>query len=94
MLRSIPDKFKGVLIMFFAIVVLFFLPLIPFKRQAGSHCILSKTGFSFFVSNFVFLGWLASHPMVYPYSVLCGVSTFLYFFYILVFLPFICFLEA
>jgi ubiquinol-cytochrome c reductase cytochrome b/c1 subunit len=56
MLRSIPDKIKGVCIMFAAILVLFFLPFIPFKGKTSSFCNVSQFFFWLFTSNFIFLG--------------------------------------
>jgi quinol-cytochrome oxidoreductase complex cytochrome b subunit len=94
MLRSIPDKVKGVCIMFFAIIVLFFLPIIPFKSKTSSFCIFSQFFFWCFVCNFIFLGWLAAHPVVFPYTLLCAFSTGFYFFYLMVILPFLCYLES
>jgi len=42
MLRSIPNKFIGVCIMFLSIVCLLFLPFIPFKSKSSSFNLLSQ----------------------------------------------------
>jgi len=94
MLRSIPDKVKGVCIMFMAILSLFILPFIPFKGKSSSFCIFSQYTFWCFTFNFIFLGWLAAHPIVFPFTILCAFSTGFYFLFIFFILPFLCFLES
>jgi len=42
MLRSIPNKIAGVCVMLCAILILFFLPVIPFRCKSSSFCILSQ----------------------------------------------------
>jgi quinol-cytochrome oxidoreductase complex cytochrome b subunit len=93
MLRSIPNKVTGVCVMLLAIIILFFLPLIPFRCKSSSFCLLSQFFFWCFVLNFICLGWLAAHPVVFPFTVLSGVTTCFYFFYLLVLLPGLAFVE-
>lgn len=114
-LRSIPDKLGGVLCMFSAIGILFFLPSVisPYKTDMlppifnpytpmidwgllfdrtyyrrrlrvpvhnASLFLLSEANVWLFFVNFIFLGWIGSCPVKYPY-VLCGqLATFIYFF--------------
>lgn len=42
MLRSIPDKAKGVCVMFLAILILFFVSYVPYKGKSSSFCLLSQ----------------------------------------------------
>jgi len=94
MLRSIPNKLIGATIMFLSIIILLSLPLIPFKSKSSSLSLLSQFIFWSFAINFIFLGWVGAHTIVYPYTIMCWVSTFFYFFNLLVLLPFLCLCES
>jgi quinol-cytochrome oxidoreductase complex cytochrome b subunit len=93
MLRSIPDKVKGVYVMFLSILILFFIPLIRFRNKSSSLCKIFQFLFWCFINNFIFLGWLAAHPIVTPFIELSQISTIFYFAYILLLLPLIAYLE-
>jgi ubiquinol-cytochrome c reductase cytochrome b subunit len=89
MLRAIPNKTGGVLVLFFSIFILFFLP-----NLADSEIIKStkfkpfyNLGFVFFISSFIILGWLGAQPICFPFIELSRVFTFIYFFYLLIFIP-------
>jgi len=94
MLRSIPNKLIGVCIMFFSIICLLFLPFIPFKNKSSSLSTASQYIFWSFVFNFIFLGWVGAHSIIYPYTIMCWLSTFFYFFNLLVLLPFLYLCET
>lgn len=81
MLRSIPDKLLGVIVLFLAILVLFILPFITEKRLKGSNKTLYRIVFWFFFVVCFFLGILGGLPAEEPFVFLSRVFTFLYFGY-------------
>jgi len=42
MLRSIPDKLKGVIVMFLSILILFLMPFLQFRNKSSGFCIVSQ----------------------------------------------------
>ncbi len=88
-LRAVPDALGGVLLMFAAIAVLFFLPwLDTSKVKSGAfRSVWFKVAFWVFAINAVFLGWLGSKPAEGIYVPLMQVSTVYYFAYFLIILP-------
>jgi ubiquinol-cytochrome c reductase cytochrome b subunit len=101
-LRAIPSKLGGVLLMVGAIVIvgaLTFLPL--FKTLAGEGELrrpltiltVSRNYFLFFLYNFLLLGWLGGQPVESPYVELALAATASYFAWFLVF-PLMATLEA
>lgn len=88
MLRSIPDKLIGVITMFSAIIILFFLPwLDTCKVRSGKYRPVFKVCYLFFVIDFVFLIWLGGQEAREPYITLSRVATLLYFSYFVIALP-------
>lgn len=88
MLRSIPDKLGGVICMGASLVILFFLPFITTKIATPVKYRLYYIVFcAFFVSIFLFLGWIGAQPVEPLYVIMGSVSTFYYFFYFLFLLP-------
>jgi ubiquinol-cytochrome c reductase cytochrome b subunit len=89
MLRAVPDKLGGVIVMLFSILILLFVPLL------GSTSTLRSTAFRpasciifwFFIMAFLLLGWLGACPVEEPYVVLSRVLTIFYFSYFLFFIP-------
>jgi ubiquinol-cytochrome c reductase cytochrome b subunit len=93
-LRSIPDKLLGVIAMFIAIFILFFVPYLDISRIRGSAFRpLYKFLFWIFVANFFILGWIGAKPVEDPYIVIGQLSTIFYFSYFLFFIPLIGFIE-
>ncbi|MDA9818045.1 cytochrome b/b6 [Flavobacteriaceae bacterium] len=87
-LRAIPDKLGGVLMMFGAIAILFVLPwLDTSKVKSGVYRPKFKWFFSIFICNFLFLGWLGQAPAEGWYVIASQISTFYYFAYFLIILP-------
>ncbi len=87
-LRAIPDKLGGVLMMFGAIAILFALPwLDSSKVKSGSYRPKFKWFFAFFILNFVLLGWLGKSPAEGWYIIASRVATLYYFAYFLLILP-------
>jgi ubiquinol-cytochrome c reductase cytochrome b subunit len=95
-LRSIPDKLGGVFAMFFAILVLLFLPNLKllFSKNTIYQCITTqinsifKIFFWFFLYNFLLLGWIGAEPVEFPYIYIGLFLTLNYFFFIIIQLPF------
>jgi ubiquinol-cytochrome c reductase cytochrome b/c1 subunit len=87
-LRAVPDKLGGVLLMFAAIAVLVVLPwLDTSKVRSMSYRPLARQCFWAFCVTSVMLGWLGSRPAEGIYVTLSQVFTALYFAYFLVALP-------
>jgi len=93
-LRSIPNKLFGVLIMLCSILVFFFLPFI-LKIEVRSLLFrpLSRFFFWFFIVLCILLGWLGSMPANEPYVFLSQVVTSLYFSFFFFFFPLVCWIE-
>ena len=79
-LRAVPDKLMGVLLMFGSIVVLFFLPwLDTMKVKSARYRPLYKIFFILFVIFCLLLGYLGAKPPEGIYLFLSRVSTIYYF---------------
>ncbi|RUO26637.1 cytochrome b [Aliidiomarina minuta] len=80
-LRAVPDKLGGVILMFLAIVMLFLMPWFDRGRarsvryRSGLH----KANLTVFAISFVFLGYLGAMPATDLYTILARIFTFLYF---------------
>lgn len=92
-LRSIPNKLGGVIIMGFAILILSYLPLLEFTLTTTKFSSFGQFCFWFFVGNFLCLGWLGTCPIEDPFIFFGRIATFFYFFYFLVTLPLISIIE-
>ena len=93
-LRSIPDKLLGVILMFGAILVLLVLPLTDRSVIRGNTFkVISKLFFFLFVFNFILLGVLGSCHVEVPFVQMGQIATFLYFAYFLIFVPIISYIE-
>ncbi len=87
-LRAVPDKLGGVLLMGAAVVILAFLPwLDTSKVKSMSYRPIARQCFWVFAFTCVMLGWLGSRPAEQPYVLLSQVFTALYFAYFLIALP-------
>ncbi|GAA0775305.1 cytochrome b/b6 [Roseibium denhamense] len=93
-LRAVPDKLGGVVLMFGAIAVLFILPwLDTSKVRSGAYRPLFKQFFWIFAANAVVLGYLGAMPAEGIYVIMSQICTTIYFAYFLVVLPVLGFLE-
>lgn len=93
-LRSIPDKLLGVILMFGAILVLLVLPLTDRSVVRGNTFkVLSKLLFFFFVFNFILLGMIGAEHVEVPFVQMGQIATALYFAYFLIFVPIISTIE-
>jgi ubiquinol-cytochrome c reductase cytochrome b/c1 subunit len=87
-LRAVPDKLGGVLMMFGAIALLFALPFLDkSKVKSGAYRPIFKKVFWLFVINFAFLGWLGKSPAEGWYVWASRFATLFYYAYFLVILP-------
>lgn len=93
-LRSIPNKLLGVIIILFSILILILLPYLDLSVIRGnSFKIISKLFFFLFLINFLLLGNLGICHVEVPFVLMGQLATFFYFLYFLVFLPIISFFE-
>jgi len=87
-LRAIPDKLGGVLMMFGAIALLFALPFLDTSKvKSGAYRPWFKKIFWLFIANFLFLGWLGKSPADGWYVWASRATTFFYYAYFLIILP-------
>lgn len=85
-LRAIPNKLGGVIFMGLAIIILLILPFLASNSSIRSSAF--RPFYKFFnwcfAINFLLLGWLGAQPIEDPYIIIGIISTFLYFFFLLV----------
>jgi ubiquinol-cytochrome c reductase cytochrome b subunit len=88
-LRAVPDKLGGVILMGGAMLVLFFLPWLDRSpvRSMRYRGWMSKTALAAFVVSFIALGYLGTQPATGVYTVLARIFTVIYFAYFLL-MPF------
>lgn len=87
-LRAIPSKLGGVVMMFGAIAILFALPwLDTSKVRSGRFRPFFKPFYWLFILTVVALGWLGAQPAEGGYVVASRMATFYYFTYFLLVLP-------
>ena len=93
-LRAIPNKLVGVLAMFGAIAMLFFVPwLDTSKVRSAVYRPLYKQFFWLFVVDCVGLGYLGSQPAEGGYVIVARIFTAYYFIHFLIILPVIGIIE-
>jgi ubiquinol-cytochrome c reductase cytochrome b subunit len=93
-LRAVPDKLGGVILMFGAIAVMFVLPwLDTSKVRSGTYRPLFKQFFWIFAAVCVGLGYLGAMPAEGLYVVFARIFTAYYFAHFLIILPLLGFLE-
>ncbi len=90
MLRAIPNKLAGVVVMFSAIIILFLLPWLdrnPIKsiRYKG---MVTKVSTMIFAAVFLMLTWLGTQPATGLYTLLAQFGTVYYFGFFMVLMPF------
>ena len=95
MLRSIPNKLAGVVVMFSSILILAFLPwLDTAKTRSCKYRPLAKQFFWIFVIVCILLGYLGSQPPECIYVIAGRILTFCYFSYFLIVLPLLSRIET
>jgi len=86
-LRAIPNKLGGVVVMGLSIAVLFYLPFLNFTLSSTRYSKIAQFFFWLFVCNFIFLGWLGTCPIEAPYIYMSRFAAAVYFIYLLIILP-------
>ncbi|MEM7617584.1 MAG: cytochrome b/b6, partial [Pseudomonadota bacterium] len=87
-LRAIPSKEGGVILMFGAILILFLLPwLDKSKVRSGAFRPFFKPFYWLFILCSIGLGWLGAQPAEGYYVIAARAATFYYFSYFLLILP-------
>jgi len=87
-LRAVPDKLGGVLLMFGSIAVLVFLPwLDTSKIKSATYRPLYRQFFWIFVVVCIVLGWLGAKPAEGNYTLAAQILTAYYFAHFLIILP-------
>jgi ubiquinol-cytochrome c reductase cytochrome b/c1 subunit len=95
MLRSIPNKLAGVIVMFSSILILVFLPwLDAAKTRSCKYRPLAKQFFWMFVIVCILLGYLGSQPPEGIYVIAGRILTVCYFAYFLIVLPLLSVIET
>jgi hypothetical protein len=92
LLRSVPNKLGGVVVMLLSIIALALLPVI--LNTSAKKFILNSNFvptraifFSFFVANSLLLGWIGGQPIEEPMYSVGQYSSFFYFFLIFLIFP-------
>ncbi|MEM9207464.1 MAG: cytochrome b, partial [Pseudomonadota bacterium] len=93
-LRAVPDKLGGVLLMFGSIIVLMVLPWLDTSRvRSGTYRPLFKWFFGLFFESCIALGYLGAMPAEGWYVFWTRIFTAYYFAYFLIVLPLLGILE-
>nr|DBA43583.1 TPA_asm: CYTB [Bombus fervidus] len=83
-LRVIPNKLGGVIMLFFSIFILYLIPLINLNNlKNNKFYFMNKIMYWWFINIFIMLTWLGSQMIEYPYMNLNQIFTFMYFFYLI-----------
>jgi ubiquinol-cytochrome c reductase cytochrome b subunit len=93
-LRSIPNKFLGVIAMFSAILALLVMPFTDLSKSRGIQFRpLSKIAFYIFVVNFLILTILGAKHVESPFIEFGQISTVIYFAHYLIIVPIVSLIE-
>jgi len=93
-LRSIPDKLSGVIALFGAIVILFFLPWLDTSRvRSAKFRPVYKWVFWLFLLDALVLGDVGAHPPEGKYLIMGRIATVFYFAFFIVIMPFLGWFE-
>ena len=89
-LRAIPDKLGGVVLMFSAILILFFLPwLDTSKTKSCNYRPVYKWFMMLFFVNFFILGYVGMKPAEGTYLLIARIGLVYYFVFLVILTPFI-----
>lgn len=94
-LRSVPSKVGGVIILIFALLLLTILPAIQETnlKSINFRPLFGRFIYLFFI-NWLFLGWSGGQVIESPYFIICQFTTYAFFGILLVLIPFAEFLES
>ena len=81
MLRAVPDKFGGLIVMSSAIAILFVMPWLDRSKAASIRYkgVLSKIAMILFVLSWILLSWLGTVPVTELRKTLSIIGTIIYF---------------
>ncbi len=89
-LRAVPSKLGGVILMFSAIAILFFLPWLDKSPvRSSNYRPLNKIAFFIFLIDCLILGYLGSKPAEEPFITLSRFAALYYFSHFLIIVPLI-----
>jgi len=87
-LRSVPDKLGGVILMFSAILVLFIVPwLDSSKIRSANHRPLYRKCFWLFIISCIFLGWAGGQAPEGTALIISRIATVYYFIFFIILMP-------
>ncbi|WP_420391552.1 cytochrome b [Acuticoccus sp.] len=93
-LRAVPDKLGGVVLMFGSLLILFAVPWLDTSRvRSARYRPLYKIAFWAFVVTCLVLGWLGAQPAEGIYVTLARIFTLYYFAFFLVLMPLLGLIE-
>jgi ubiquinol-cytochrome c reductase cytochrome b subunit len=93
-LRLVPDKLGGVILLVGAIVILLVMPFfVKAQIRSSQFRPIKKILFWLFFFNYLLLGWIGGQPVEFPFVEIGQLCTSFYFLYFIFFLPFIYILE-
>jgi ubiquinol-cytochrome c reductase cytochrome b subunit len=79
-LRSVPDKLGGIILLFCALLCLAFFPLISKPPiRSGMFRPFFVILFWYFIADCILLGWSGGNPVEPPYFAICQYATLFYF---------------
>ncbi len=89
-LRSVPNKLFGVILLLASILVLIILPfIVSYEIRNSNYKVKLRFVYYIFFFNCIILGWIGSKDIVTPFYEIGQISTIFYFAYFLIVLPFI-----
>jgi len=89
-LRSVPNKLFGVILLLASILLLMIIPfIISYEIRNTNLKPLLRFLFYFFLCNCIILGWIGSKDITSPFYEIGQISTIFYFLYFLLLLPLI-----
>nr|UXX18153.1 cytochrome b [Aspidoscelis tesselatus] len=87
-LRSIPNKFGGVLALLASILILLLIPTLhTSKQQTHAFRPMSQILFWILISNLILLTWLGGLPIDEPFATLAKIASLSYFMIVLILMP-------
>jgi ubiquinol-cytochrome c reductase cytochrome b subunit len=93
-LRAVPSKLGGVILMFASIMILFFLPWIDRSPvRSANYRPMFKIAFWVFLADTLLLGYIGSQLPEEPFITIGRIATLYYFAHFLVIIPLICRFE-
>jgi len=93
-LRSIPEKLFGVFMLVFALICLYYVPLMHFPQtRVVRYRPFGKIAFWYLVITCFVLGWVGGMPIEDPYLHIGQIATLAYFAYFIIIAPFAMWLD-